>query len=327
MPSYPTGQINLSGIPERQHDPSCRYGERVPICDRGRAPMKIVMTLLVKDEIDIVESNMKFHLESFVDALIVTDNGSTDGTRDLLADYAARGDIILLDEAGDDYDQSRWVTRMALMARDELGADWIVNNDADEFWVCDSGDMHASLAGATAPIQRCARLNLVAPFDGSEAAPWHERLIYRVATAFPRPQLNDYLRDPLPGPYFFQALPGKTLLQAKGLARVRQGNHNADYDSPVTAEHAAVSIYHYPVRSRAQFIAKITQGGAAYARNTQLPVTAGWHWRRLYRILNEEGADAALADALPCTRAVRAGLQTGAVIEDRSMVNRLRDLA
>ncbi len=286
--------------------------------------MKIVMTFLVKNEIDIVERNLRFHLDSFVDQIIVTDNGSTDGTRELLADYAKTKDVVLLDEAGDNYDQSRWVTRMALMARDDLGADWIVNNDADEFWVARNGDMRATLGAASAAIQHCPRLNCVAPYDAAEEAPWYERLIYRAAKPFPREPMADYLRDPLPGPYFFQALPGKALLRAQGLKMVHQGNHNAKYEGPVEETVAPIDIYHYPARSRDQFVSKIRQGGAAYARNTDFPVTTGWHWRRLYRMLEEDGLEAMLSDALPSAEMVREGLQTGAIIEDRSMVDRLR---
>ena len=42
--------------------------------------MKLVMTLLVRDEQDIVRENLDFHLAQGVDQVIVTDNGSEDAT-------------------------------------------------------------------------------------------------------------------------------------------------------------------------------------------------------------------------------------------------------
>ncbi len=86
---------------------------------------RLVMTLLVRDESDIVRQNIDFHLAQGVDFIVATDNGSTDGTRDILADYERRGVLHLIDEPGRDYRQGEWVSRMALIARERFGADWI----------------------------------------------------------------------------------------------------------------------------------------------------------------------------------------------------------
>jgi len=95
--------------------------------------MKLVMTLLVRDEQDIIRENLDFHLAQGVDEVIVTDNGSEDATVEILREYESRGVVRLLHEPADDYSQGRWVTRMAQLAAME-GADWVINNDADEFW-------------------------------------------------------------------------------------------------------------------------------------------------------------------------------------------------
>src|SRR6476659_114991 len=95
--------------------------------------MKLVMTLLVRDEQDIVRENLDFHLAQGVDEVIVTDNGSEDATVEILREYESRGVVRLLHEPEDDYSQGSWVTRMAQLAASQ-GADWVINNDADEFW-------------------------------------------------------------------------------------------------------------------------------------------------------------------------------------------------
>lgn len=281
------------------------------------------MTLLVRNEADIVEANLRFHLDEFADQVIVTDNGSSDGTRDILGEFASTSELIVIDEPADDYDQARWVTRMALMARDMLGADWIINNDADEFWAVPGGDLRSVLERASAPIQRCERLNFVGSLDGPERLPWPERLIYRAASPTPRPPGMDLLRDRLPAPYFLLRLPGKVALKTQGLKRVRQGNHDARYDTEAASEACPITVFHFPVRSRRQFQRKIQEGGEAYARNMEAPATAGWHWRRLYRRLREQGLEAALADAVPSSAQIEHGLITGEILEDRRMVRRL----
>ena len=42
--------------------------------------MTLVLTLLCRDEADILEPMLRFHLERGVDLIIATDNGSVDGS-------------------------------------------------------------------------------------------------------------------------------------------------------------------------------------------------------------------------------------------------------
>ena len=92
------------------------------------------MTLLARDEIDVVDSWLAFHLNAGVDVVIATDNRSQDGTTEVLEEYARSGQVHLIREPGEDLRQDEWVTRMARLAATEYGADWVINSDADEFW-------------------------------------------------------------------------------------------------------------------------------------------------------------------------------------------------
>ena len=279
--------------------------------------MNLVMTLLVRDERDLVEKNILFHLEQGIDGAVVVDNGSIDGTREILEEMSKSVPIKVIHEPGRDYDQTRWVTRAALYARDWMGADWVLNNDADEFWVSKTGSLKDMLSDArTNNILRCKRKNMIWGYDAPEDRPWYDRLIYRVATAIERPVLENIYEQPLPCPYFYLDLPPKALMRTENLVTVSQGNHSACFDVPVSAAEAPIDIFHFPVRSRKEFEKKIVQGGAAYKRNTQFPENIGWHWRRWYRLYLEQGIDAALKDALPSTAALTADLKKGVVVED-----------
>ncbi|HEY7346638.1 MAG TPA: glycosyltransferase family 2 protein, partial [Gaiella sp.] len=96
--------------------------------------MTLVMTLLARDEIDVVDSWLAFHLNAGVDMVVATDNRSQDGTTEVLEEYARSGQVHLIREPGEDLRQNEWVTRMARLAATDYGADWVINSDADEFW-------------------------------------------------------------------------------------------------------------------------------------------------------------------------------------------------
>src|SRR4029453_11752411 len=96
--------------------------------------MKLVMTLLARDEADIVDANISFHLNAGVDFVIATDNRSQDGTTEILERYATAGQLHLIREPGEYLRQAEWITRMGRLAATEYGADWVIHGDADEFW-------------------------------------------------------------------------------------------------------------------------------------------------------------------------------------------------
>ena len=62
--------------------------------------MKLVMTLLARDEADIVDAQLSFHLNAGVDFVVATDNLSQDGTTEILESYARDGHLHLIREQG-----------------------------------------------------------------------------------------------------------------------------------------------------------------------------------------------------------------------------------
>ena len=231
--------------------------------------MKMVMTLLVRDEEDIVRENLDFHLAQGVDEVIVTDNGSEDATVEILREYESQGVVRLLLEPTDDYSQGRWVTRMARLAATE-GADWVINNDADEFWWPLTGSLKSVFErlGDEVGLMVAHRQNFVPrPEDGR---PFWERMTLRE-----RVSLN-----PLGKP-----LPPKLAHRADPEIIVAQGNHKVNgANLGERVDDGSIEILHYPMRTYAQFENKIIKGGRAYARNRELPKRIGRTWRRLYEV-------------------------------------------
>ncbi len=103
------------------------------------------MTLLARNEDDIIEECIKFHLSHGVDFIIATDNGSIDKTRDIFLKYQKQGVLHLIDEPEHNYNQDKWVHNMIILAKKKYKADWVINVDADEFWFCNYGNIKLAL--------------------------------------------------------------------------------------------------------------------------------------------------------------------------------------
>ncbi|WP_162901385.1 glycosyltransferase family 2 protein [Breoghania sp. L-A4] len=278
--------------------------------------MKLLMTLLVRDESDIIRENIEYHLAHGVDYIIATDNGSMDGTRDVLAEYERRGVVRVIDEPEHTFAQAQWVTRMAHMARDDFGADWILNNDADEFWMPPSGNLKDCLVSTAANVLVCRRRNMVYAYDDEASGPWHQRIVHRIATPHPMEFRADPLHDVLPCPLYYQNIAPKVMTRATGLVAVTQGNHSARYEGRAAREESEIAIYHFPVRSVDLFHEKILKGGAAYAANPPVHEGVGWHWRRWHRMILEDKFDQVLEEVLPSAARLRADEASATVIRD-----------
>jgi cellulose synthase/poly-beta-1,6-N-acetylglucosamine synthase-like glycosyltransferase len=119
----------------------------------------IVMTILVKDEIDIIETNIRTHANLGVDAFVVMDNNSTDGTREKLEELKKEFEITIIDEKGL-YNQARWMKKLSNSAKKIYNPDWVINNDADEFWLPKEGTIKEALNFKGA-VLTCQRYNMV----------------------------------------------------------------------------------------------------------------------------------------------------------------------
>ena len=269
----------------------------------------LVMTLLVRDEEDVLEANLAHHLAQGVDFVIATDNGSVDGTLDILRAEEAAGRLRLILEPEDTYDQHRWVTRMAQLAAADHGADWVINNDADEFWWPREGDLASTLAAVPEDVDVVVahRFNLIARPEGRP-------MTVRQAEPRQHPGLGD------------TPLPPKVAHRADPEVRVLQGNHEVEGPrlTGSTLDDGRIEILHCPVRSYGQFANKIAKGGAAYKRNTELPAEVGHQWRRLHGHQEAGTFDDEWQKLVLTDDQVAAGLADGSLVEDDRLAELLR---
>jgi Glycosyl transferase family 2 len=203
---------------------------------------KLVMTLVVRDEVDVVGDQIAYHLAAGVDFVLATDHGSTDGTTEILESYERAGRLRLFRATGE-MRESDWRTDMARRAAREHEADWVVNTDADEFWVPREGSLEDSLAAVPPAIGIVWALTchfVPRPDDGR---PFAERMTARYsATAA--------LNDPT-SPYRPHA---KAVHRADPNIVVWFGSHRVDSDilAPLPGWHPA-DVFHFPFRSVDQY--------------------------------------------------------------------------
>ena len=144
--------------------------------------MRLVQTLVVRDEVDIVDAQISYHLNAGVDFVIATDHESRDGTTEILEAYARDGLLRRIAVSGEMHD-GLWRTDMARLAAIEHGADWVINTDADEFWMPRHGrlkDVFAAVPDPYCVVFALSRHFAPRPGDGALFA---ERMTARVSPA------------------------------------------------------------------------------------------------------------------------------------------------
>lgn len=229
--------------------------------------MTVWAVSMVRDELDVIAGTLRHLADEEVDRILVADNGSTDGTRDLLEDLRHELPLTVLDDSDPAYYQSRKVSALAARAGKE-GATWIVPFDADEVWVFRGDRLGRELRASTADVITGTLYNhFPSAVDPAGDDPF-DTIVWRQ-------------RQPAPLP--------KVAFRYKDGAVVHQGNHGVTLPyEPVTA--AGIEIRHFPYRSPEQFVRKARNGAAAY-RATDLPADEGAHWRGYGDLLDRGGPE------------------------------------
>lgn len=275
--------------------------------------MKLVMTLVVRNEADIVQANIDYHLANGVDFVIATDHGSTDGTLEILREYEQQGVLEAITDTQPGHHQSRRVTRMVELARVKHGADWLINNDADEFWWPQVGslrDVFAAIDGRYAQIA-VPRRNfrpLPNPAPGDPQVPFHQRLIYRETLSPSLSHQPKVAHRPLEG------------------IVVAPGNHGlTPSDLPLLPLDGLLEIFHFPMRSYEQFERKVVQIGVGYELLSDRSPGIGQDQLRLLELQRAGSLPAYYEQLVLDDGVLQASLRTGAVVADRRLCNFMRE--
>ena len=203
---------------------------------------------MVKNEADIIEQTIRHLLDQGVDHILAADNGSSDGTYEILLELSRTLPVHVIQDRELAYYQSEKMTWLADRVM-EAGAEWVIPFDADEFWY-----------GVSAPLSEVLR-----------SQKGHTIELTKLYNVFPSIEGPALRIDPTP----YWDL--KVCFSRWENAVIKMGNH--EVVAPGKQKLHEVAIIHYPWRSKEQFTRKLRQGAKALEA-TDLPDNMGYHWRR-----------------------------------------------
>jgi len=245
--------------------------------------MRLVGVAMVRNEADIVEAFVR-HTLAVLDALIVVDHGSVDGTREILAALRDEGLALTLEaDPSLAQRQPELMTRFARAAFGQ-GADFVFPLDADEFLKVRDRDV-AEKVLATLPRGLNAALHWQTYIpDVERRSPGQPLRAARRRLALERHGLHKLVLT--------RAFADETdaALGPGGHTVVSRGDESRSASARVARLRADVAaLAHFPVRSGEQIERKVTIGWRAHQAARRSNVDLAFHWRELYEAFRRGG--------------------------------------
>lgn len=225
-------------------------GLHLPQTDKR--PGTIWAVTMVKNEVDIIEHTVRHLLQQGIDHILIADNGSTDGTFELLRGLSKSLPIYVGTDSEVGYYQANKITELAKYAR-KHGASWIVPFDADEFWFAPGCTVSEYLRSSSSAQIRAHICNIFPTRDNPELYGLEGQLSVDTDISHPC----------------------KVAPRARPLLWIDYGNHWALTPG---IRRNGLHILHLPWRSYQQFERKLRDGARAILA-ADIEDYVGAHWR------------------------------------------------
>ena len=248
--------------------------------------MKLVMTILVKNEADIIENNIRFHAEQGVDSFLVMDNASEDDTPDILKELAKEFDVHIVHNPSSDYQQEKWMTGLAFQARKELGANLVISNDADEFWSARDGSSLKAHLESKDSVVTVPRYNFIQSMEAMHGGEPFWDCTNKVVSPIVYSRDDQLNRMGLAMPLV--KISPKVIVNPKGLIKIKGGNHRARHLCKWAIRSTDnIEVHHYPIRNYQQFEKNISNRKRLLEADPDTRM--GVHYKRWVDLLKQGG--------------------------------------
>jgi glycosyltransferase involved in cell wall biosynthesis len=131
--------------------------------------LQVYGLLVVRNEVDIIRTNILYHLSVGLDRILIIDNGSSDGTDRVLRELGKDPRVRWARDKGP-WNAGEFFTKLAREAYRE-GADWVVPIDADEFWHAPRNSLRSVLEESEAGALRVRSLTFIQRREQEKSSP------------------------------------------------------------------------------------------------------------------------------------------------------------
>lgn len=235
---------------------------------------------MIKNESDIIESFIRYHLNIF-DEMIILDNRSADDSRKIIEKLQNENLPIILIKDNDSYfNQHEKSTKLLKIAFEQYSADIVCPLDADEFLSSDNGNPR----------------EILEKLDENRYYKFKWRTY--VATAEDDPSVKfipskiTHMRDEKYEPFYKVAVPKKLFLNSN--MSLEEGNHELTFEDLEERNKALIiddlKISHFPLRSVEQCMSKILVGWPNMISKNMENNELAYHWKNLFEKIKEKGS-------------------------------------
>jgi len=243
---------------------------------------------MMRNEVDIVYTNVLYHLALGIDRFLIVDNGSTDGTTQMLMRLGQRDPRVRWIRDDGPYKQREIITALAREAHAD-GADWVVQIDADEFWYAAGRGFRSVLEESAAGVLRAEVENFVQRRDQRESSP--AALLHmtrRAASPVSPPGRAQDLVEAQKIGFVEKTYPRKCISRPTAQIEIEAGNHKVSGADGRRERTAELFCFHAPIRSRASLEERV--------RTATRPAEAGrklgqGRYRRMLEGFDDEAID------------------------------------